>query len=151
MLVQRIDYVDFDGNKRSEDHCFNFTEAEIQEMNLRIPGGLKARLEKIVQEMDQEKLVSYFKSLILDAYGVKSEDGRRFIKSKELSEEFSQTGAYNKLFMRLTTDTNAAINFVKGIIPNVPDPTTEAKEPNLPDPATVAQGRDLRVPEMPHA
>ena len=151
MLVKRIDYVDYNGNNRSEDFYFNFTEAEIQEMNLRIPGGLKARLDKIVQEMDQEKLVSYFKSLILDSYGIKSEDGRRFIKSKELCEEFTQTEAYNKLFMQLTTDTNAAIEFVKGIIPNVPDPKTEAKEPNLPDPAVVAQDRDLRVPEMPHA
>lgn len=151
MLVKRIDYVDYNGNKRSEDFYFNFTEAEIQEINLRTPGGLKARLEKIVQEIDQEKLVSYFKSLILDAYGVKSEDGRRFIKSKELCEEFTQTEAYNKLFMQLTTDTNAAIEFVKGIIPNVSEPTAETKEPNLPDPAAVAQGRDLRVPEMPHA
>ena len=132
MLVQRIDYVDFDGNERSEDHYFNFTEAEIQ-------------------EMDQEKLVSYFKSLILDSYGVKSDDGRRFIKSKELSEEFSQTGAYNKLFMQLTTDTNAAIKFVKGIIPDVPEPKVETKEPALPDPATVARDRDFRIPEMPHA
>lgn len=151
MLVKRIEYVDYNGNKRSEDFYFNFTEAEIQEMNLRTPGGLKARLEKIVQEMDQEKLVSYFKSLILDAYGVKSEDGRRFIKSKELCEEFTQTEAYNKLFMQLTTDTNAAIEFVKGIIPNVSEPTAETKEPNLPDPAVVAQDRGLRVPEMPHA
>lgn len=151
MLVKRIDYVDYNGNNRSEDFYFNFTEAEIQEMNLRTPGGLKARLERIIQEMDQEKLVSYFKSLILDAYGVKSEDGRRFVKSKELCEEFTQTEAYNKLFMQLTTDTNAAIEFVKGIIPNVPDPKAEAKEPNLPDPAVVAQDRDLRVPEMPHA
>lgn len=151
MLVQRIDYVDFDGNKRSEDHHFNFTEAEIQEMNLKTPGGLKARLEKIVQEMNQERLVSYFKSLILDSYGVKSDDGRRFIKSKELSEAFSQTGAYNKLFMQLTTDTNAAIKFVKGIIPDVPEPKVETKEPALPDPATVAQDMDLRIPEMPHA
>lgn len=151
MLVQRIDYVDFDGNKRSEDHHFNFTEAEIQEMNLKTPGGLKARLEKIVQEMDQERLVSYFKSLILDSYGVKSDDGRRFIKSKELSEAFSQTGAYNKLFMQLTTDTNAAIKFVKGIIPDVPEPKVETKEPALPDPATVAQDMDLRIPVMPHA
>ena len=151
MLVERIDYIDYDGNKRSEDFYFNFTEAEIQEMNLKTPGGLKARLEKIIQEMDQEKLVEYFKSLILDAYGKKSEDGRRFIKSKELSEEFSQTGAYNKLFMKLTTDTNAAIEFVKGVIPNIPEPTADAKEPKLPDPATVAQDRELRIPEIPHA
>lgn len=151
MLVQRIDYVDFDGNKRSEDYYFNFTEAEIQEMNLKTPGGLKAKLEKIVQTMDERELVSYFKSLILDSYGVKSDDGRRFIKSKELSEAFSQTGAYNKLFMQLTTDTNAAIKFVKGIIPDVPEPKVETKEPALPDPATVAQDMDLRIPEMPHA
>ena len=71
MLVQRIDYVDFDGHKRSEDYYFNFTEAEIQEMNLKTPGGLKAKLEKIVQTMDERELVSYFKSLILDSYGVK--------------------------------------------------------------------------------
>lgn len=151
MLVQRIDYVDFDGNKRSEDYYFNFTEAEIQEMNLKTPGGLKAKLEKIVQTLDQRELVSYFKSLILDSYGVKSDDGRRFIKSKELSEAFSQTGAYNKLFMLLSTDTNAAIRFVKGIIPDVPEPKVESKEPALPDPATVAQDRNLRIPEMPHA
>lgn len=121
MLKERIDYVDFDGNQRSEDFYFNFTEAEIQEQNLKTPGGIKAKLEKIVQTMDQEKLVEYFKYLILESYGVKSDDGRRFIKSKELSEEFSQTGAYNKLFMTLTTDTNAAIRFVKGIIPDIPD------------------------------
>ena len=151
MLVQRIDYVDFDGHKRSEDYYFNFTEAEIQEMNLKTPGGLKAKLEKIVQTMDERELVSYFKSLILDSYGVKSDDGRRFIKSKELSEEFSQTGAYNKLFMQLTTDTNAAIKFVKGIIPDVPEPKVETKEPAHPDLATVARDRDLRIPEMPHA
>lgn len=121
MLKERIDYVDFDGNQRSEDFYFNFTEAEIQEQNLKTPGGIKAKLEKIVQTQDQEKLVEYFKYLILESYGLKSDDGRRFIKSKELSEEFSQTGAYNKLFMTLSTNTDAAIRFVKGIIPDVPD------------------------------
>lgn len=128
MLKKRIDYVDFDGNKRSEDHYFNFTEAEIQEQNLKTPGGLQARLEKIVQEQDPEKLTEYFKSLILDSYGVKSDDGRRFIKSKELSEEFSQTGAYNVLFMELTTNTNAAADFVNGIIPKINIPVSEVSE-----------------------
>lgn len=126
MLKERIDYVDFDGNRRSEDFYFNFTEAEIQEQNLKTPGGIKAKLEKIIQTQDQEKLVEYFKYLILESYGVKSDDGRRFIKSEELSKEFSQTGAYNKLFMTLSTNTEEAIRFCRGIIPNVPDqPVTE--------------------------
>lgn len=151
MLKELIEYTDFDGNKRSEYHYFNFTESEIQEMNLRSPGGLEARLKRITEEQDPNALVDYFKSLILDAYGVKSEDGRRFIKSKELSEEFAQTGAYNTLFMRMSTDADYATKFVKGIIPNVPEPTPKVSEPNLPDPAMVAQDRDLRIPEMPRA
>lgn len=121
MLKKTITYIDFDGNERTEDHYFNLTEAEIQESNLRTPGGIDAKLKKIVQAQNPDELVSYFKSFILDAYGVKSEDGRRFIKSEELKTEFSQTGAYNKLFMELTTNTDAAIAFVQGVIPQVPE------------------------------
>lgn len=127
MLKKTITYTDFDGNERTEDHYFNLTEAEIQESNLRTPGGIEAKLKKIVQAKDPNELVSYFKSFILDAYGVKSDDGRRFIKSEDLKTEFSQTGAYNKLFMELTTDTDAAIAFVQGVIPNVPDPEKKNK------------------------
>ena len=58
-----------------------------------------------------------FKDLVLKAYGVKSDDGRRFIKSKELSEEFAQTEAYSQIFMELATDADAAAKFVNGIIP----------------------------------
>lgn len=127
MLMKTITYTDFDGNERTEDHYFNLTEAEIQESNLRTPGGIEAKLKKIVQAKDPNELVSYFKSFILDAYGVKSEDGRRFIKSDELKTEFSQTGAYNKLFMELTTNTDAAIAFVQGVIPQVPEKETAAE------------------------
>lgn len=150
MLKELIEYTDFDGNKRSEYHYFNFTEAEIQEMNLRSPGGLEARLKRITETQDQNEMVDYFKSLILDSYGVKSEDGRRFIKSKELSEDFSQTGAYSALFMRLSTDTDYAVKFVNGIIPKVPEPKATSAE--LPSPEQVAsQVRDFKVPEMPRA
>jgi hypothetical protein len=151
MLKELISYKDFDGNERQEYHYFNFTESEIQEMDLRTPGGLKARLDKIVREQDSNQLVTYFKGLILDAYGVKSDDGRRFIKSKELSEAFSQTGAYNKLFMQLTTDTNAAIRFVNGIIPDVKKPEDNIKPVGLPSPESVAARQDIRIPEMPNA
>ena len=130
MLKQKIEYTDFDGEKRSEDFYFNFTEAEIQELNLKTPGGIEARLQKIIQSKDQAQIVEYFKSLILDSYGEKSDDGRKFIKvqdGKRLSEEFEQTAAYNKLFMLLSTNTEAAIKFVNGIIPN-PDGLDLEKE-----------------------
>lgn len=127
MLKKRIEWVDYNGVKRSRDFRFNFTEAEIQEMNLRCPGGLEGKLKRISEEQDPDEIVSYFKSLILDSYGVQSEDGIRFIKSKQLSEEFSQTGAYNKLFMELSTNAKAAIEFVRGIIPDVPEVKKEVE------------------------
>ncbi len=48
------------------------------------------------------------------AYGQKSDDGKRFIKSEQLREEFSQTAAYSTLFMELAMDDNAAVIFLEG-------------------------------------
>ena len=58
-----------------------------------------------------------FKDLVLKSYGVKSDDGRRFIKNEKLREEFEQTEAYSILYMELSTDADAAAAFVNGIIP----------------------------------
>jgi len=46
-----------------------------------------------------------------------SDDGRRFIKTDELREEFFQMPAYDALFMELMMDTDKAALFVRGIIP----------------------------------
>ena len=61
-------------------------------------------------------------------YGEKSSDGRRFIKSKELSEGFKQTEAYNNLMMELISgngDENA--KFVNAVVADVEkDPNKKA-------------------------
>ena len=57
------------------------------------------------------------KEIVLKAYGVKSNDGRRFMKSEELTREFSETEAYVNLFMELATDEKAAIAFAEGVMP----------------------------------
>ena len=119
MLKKNISYVDYDGVKREEVCYFNLNKAEIAEMELVTEGGLKAYLEKIVEERDAKKIVETFKELIIKSYGVKSEDGRRFIKTDKLREEFVQTEAYSELFVELATDADAAAAFVNGIIPQV--------------------------------
>ena len=74
-----------------------------------------------------------FKDLVLRAYGVKSDDGRRFIKSEELKNDFAQTEAYSILFMELATDSDKAAEFVNGIVPS--DMAEAAKEAtaNIPE------------------
>jgi len=117
MLKKRIEYVDYDDNKRAEDFYFNLTKAEITELELSTEGGLQQMIEKIIDTRDTPQIIKFFKEIILMSYGEKSADGRRFIKGKDLSEAFTQTPAYSELFMELATDEKAASEFINGIIP----------------------------------
>lgn len=117
MFTKTVTYKDFDGNERTEVCRFNLSEPEIIEMETSYPGGLEQMLKKIIEEKDQQKILAVFKELMLKSYGEKTPDGKRFVKSKELSEAFSQTGAYEQLYMRILRDTDFAIEFTKGIMP----------------------------------
>lgn len=118
MLKKTISYVDYDGNEREETFYFNLTEAEIMEMQMGTTGGLAEMIQRIVEAQDAPSIMKTFKDIILRAYGVKSPDGRRIIKSDALKEEFAQTEAYSKLFIELATDADAAANFINAIVPN---------------------------------
>lgn len=117
MLKKTITYNDYNGVERTEDFYFNLTKAEIMEMELSTVGGLAEMIQKIVKASDAPAIIKVFKDLVLKAYGVKSPDGRRFIKNEALREEFSQTEAYSIIFMELATNDKAAAAFVNGIIP----------------------------------
>ena len=119
MLKKHIKYTDYDGNLREEDFYFNLNKAEIAEMEMSTAGGLDKMINQIISEQDGKRIIELFKELVLKSYGKKSADGKRFIKSDELSEEFSQTEAYSDLFMELATDADAAAAFVNGIIPTM--------------------------------
>ena len=119
MLKKTITYTDYNGVTRTEDFYFNLTKAEIMEMQLSTNGGLDVMIKKIIDSQDAPSIIKIFKELILKAYGEKSDDGKRFVKSKEISEGFAQTEAYSQLFMELATDTDAASKFVNGIVPAV--------------------------------
>lgn len=118
MLKKTITYQDYNGNEITEDFYFNLSKAEVTEMELSRTGGLSKYIERIVAAKDVPAIINEFKYLVLKSYGVKSEDGKRFIKSEELSQAFAQTEAYTELFVELVSDAEAAVKFVNGIIPN---------------------------------
>lgn len=118
MLKKIITYTDYNGIERTEPFYFNLSKAELMEMELGVTGGMTEMLDKIIAAKDAPSLMKTFKEMIMKAYGVKSDDGKRLIKSEELSIAFTQTEAYSVLFMELITDDKAAADFVNGIIPN---------------------------------
>ena len=118
MLKRTITYKDFNGTERTEDFYFNITKAELLDMEIAQEGGLKDYLERIINAKDGKKIYETMRNFILKAYGEKSPDGKRFIKSPELTEAFTQTEAFSDLILDLTTDADKAAAFVNGIMPS---------------------------------
>lgn len=117
MLKKTIAYTDYNGTERTEDFYFNLTQAEVMEMEMSTHGGLAEMIQRIVAAQDAPAIIKIFKDLVLKAYGEKSADGKRFMKSEEIATGFAQTEAYSILFMELATDADAAAEFVNGITP----------------------------------
>ena len=124
MYKTTITYTDYNGEKHTDDFYFNMSKAELMELELIHPEGFKGWIERIIKADDRETILKTFKEIVLNSYGEKDETGRRFIKSKELSEAFLQTDAYSELFMRLITDADYASEFVNGITPKVENSDT---------------------------
>lgn len=117
MLKKTVKYVDYNGVERTEDFYFNLSKAEVAEMEMSVEGGFSVMLQELVNSKDNVRIVQIFKDMVLKAYGEKSPDGRRFVKSKEISEAFAQTEAYSEIFMELALNEEAAAAFVNGIMP----------------------------------
>ena len=117
MIKKTIAYTDYNGVERKEDFYFNLTKAEVMELEMSTKGGLAEMIQRIVAAQDQPAIIKIFKDLIVKAYGVKSPDGKKFIKNQEVVDDFVQTEAFSELFMELATDADAAAKFVNGIVP----------------------------------
>lgn len=123
MYKKTITYEDFNGEKQTEDFYFNLSKPEIVKLQLSIEGGLDKYIEGLAKESDPAKIIPFFERLIDISFGVKSEDGKRFLKDASYTEAFKQTAAYDEFYSQIILDQTGqeAINFVKGIMPNMPD------------------------------
>lgn len=119
MYKKTIKYTDYNGQEREEDFYFNLNKVELSDMDFSRVGGFKQFVDTIVMEKDVARIMELFKEIILKAYGKKSADGKRFIKSEELREEFQQTEAFVELYMELIQDPDAASDFINRIMPKV--------------------------------
>lgn len=117
MIKKTVTYNDLNGNERTESFYFHFYESEILEMELSVDGGFAERIQRIIDAKDQPSLIRVIKKFVLDAYGVKSDDGKQFIKNDEERAKFVQCPAYSQIFMELVMDDKVAAEFVNGVVP----------------------------------
>lgn len=117
MLKKTITYTDYNGNEQTHDYYFNLNKVECTQLQMNKKGGFDKYIKDIVDQGDTNAIFDVFNKIILKAYGVKDPEGQRFIKSDKLSEEFSQTPAYEVLFMEIATNPQEAENFIKGVFP----------------------------------
>ena len=119
MLRKVIHCIDFDGRPQDEVCYFNLTKSEVLELDLEQNGGMSSMLKSLIETRDSATIMQIIKKIILRSYGEKSTDGRRFVKSEEISENFRQTMAYDELFMELLQDSKALEDFMMGVMPDV--------------------------------
>lgn len=128
MIKQTVTYIDFNGVEQTETLRFHFTRAEIVELEKSRKGGLSKALEDLSEDPDTRNeglIIEHFKRFILGAYGEMTPDGGRFVKSETIRDSFQASEAYSTLFMKLVTETGAAIEFFNGLLPEdfVENPT----------------------------
>lgn len=117
MFKKRITYTDFNGQERTEDFYFNLSKSEMIMLESTTPGGYAAMLQRIIDSKDNTSLMNAFTDLIRMSYGVKSEDGKHFVKNEKVVDDFLNSAAFDQMFTEFFTDENAASDFAKGIMP----------------------------------
>lgn len=127
MLKKTVNYTDYNGEKRTEDVYFNLNELEVVELALDLPDELtdgvsentseQAVAAQMLEKLGRKGIIEFIKSLMKKSYGVKSEDGRSFVKTEKMAEEFTHTAVYSAIITEVMTNDVAAANFVNAIIP----------------------------------
>lgn len=131
MIKKTVTYTDYNGVERTESFYFHFSEAEILDMEMSTEGGFAERVQRIVDAKQQTELLKVIKQFVYDAYGVKSEDGKRFMKNDEVKAAFIESPAYSQIFMEMLSNDKIASEFINGVVPsNMKDKLAELVNKN---------------------
>lgn len=116
MLKKTVTYEDFNGNEVTEDLYFHLNSIEVTRLTAKFGGDLEGAINRLVARRNLEEMMEFMEQMILLSYGVKSDDGRSFIKSKEVKEAFEYSQAYAELFETLILNPEEAKKFGEGIV-----------------------------------
>ena len=121
MLKKVVKYEDYLGTVRTEELYFNLSKTELSDMQMSVDGGYGAKLQKMLDSVNNKDIYNTFVEIVLAAYGEVSPDGKYFLKTDEnghkLADKFRQSLAYDTLMDEITKDESTIAEFCNGIIP----------------------------------
>lgn len=117
MLKREIKYTDFNDDPQTDVFYFNLSKPEIVKFLAQFPDGLEKYIQKVVANNDTATMIAFLDDFITRSYGIKSDDGKQFIKDPEYTRQFMQTNAYSELYIDLMGDADKFLAFIMGIVP----------------------------------
>lgn len=149
MFSKEFEYTGYDGKPKKDTYWFNLSEAELYEIDLSSIRGFTGEMNKLLKEERTKEIVDAFKNIILGAVGVVSADGRKFLKSEEIKEDFYRSKAYSQLFVELVSSGEKVAEFLRGAIPEEIRQRMEADEAAGNEENAEDSGSDLKVLPIP--
>lgn len=145
MFKTTVTYLDFNDKPHVEDLYFHMMVPEWVdlEFNTEFDGSLSDYIKEAMKSGDGQKIYTFFKMMVVNSYGRRSEDGSEFIKKPEFSEKFLNSPAWEQFFLWLTDDTNGHKNaeaYWNGILPEA----MRDKVKELEEAQGVAEKKDLK-------
>lgn len=140
MIEKVITYTDYDGNEQTETAWFHLSKTK--RLDLQVTDGrwsqesMRSLFDRFTAELKEEapdrrvfkEMLDMVKAIIRESYGVRSEDGKGFKQSDELSEAFVDSAAFPELYTELALNPEAQMEFVQGIVGATTEQAEEARK-----------------------
>lgn len=129
MFKYDLNYTDFLGNEKTEVLRFNLSQTEVTKLVENDKIFSVEFLAYVADGKDPLTMYNVVQKIILEAYGILSDDGKYFRKSEQIKKDFEQSVMYDKFIEDMfgSNDNQKFVNFLVGIFPAKYAETLKAK------------------------
>jgi hypothetical protein len=117
MIMKRIEFEDFDGNKVTETHWFHLSKADLIDW-LTVEPNLAERLASVATKSDGADIIKTFKEFVGASIGERVEgNASAFHKSDKIRNNFMGSLAFDALLDELVENPSSAVELLKNLLP----------------------------------
>ena len=100
-----------------EDFWFHISEANLRKMIIIDGEGIEEKIARLFRTNNRRAIYEFIEEFIDMSYGIRHEDGKQFVQTKEVLEAFTNTDAYGSLMTDLLSSEESITKFLMGILP----------------------------------